>query len=618
MIATALLLIMLAAAGDDPPGPDEPAREIPVSVPTDDAVDTADTGRRAVERGVRFLLDRQLVDGSWAGWAAQYKGGVSALVTFALLRSGVAPTHPAIVRALAYLEHQVPEHTYSAGSLLMALGAAGDREHLPWMRRTTAWLLEQMPSSGLYAYPDRHEDLSNSLFVAIGLDLVADRGVKVPVSAWKDLIRGAMSCHAEAERARDEAGGAVTRTGFSYRPNTAASGSMAAAGITILEICRRRLDGKLPARQDDATRRAQRDALAWLAANFTVNKNPPNRSWHFFHLWGYERVGAFLGIREIGSHDWYDEGAAFLVKHQKKAGNWYADIDASEYDKGSEEMAELRTAVALLFLRRASAATSSRDAPAHVYATAERKDGLRLRAAGDTPLRLWVEKPPAGTLRVDYHALRDGDDESAWFAGSDQADESFAVRHEFARSGSWQIWCEIDAGVASLTSDRLEVSIDKVLEPEYVEHATDATRNVLADGKKEVESSSDAKDAERAELAFDNLQGTFWRCDADDAEPWIRARLDKPVVANRVLLTCAMPRRASRDALRTAAARVTLNGRHRYEVEMPRDPDRKAILDLPRRARIQSVQVELVAARGAEIGSASIGIAEVELQLRRD
>ena len=42
----------------------------------------------------------------------------------------------------------------------------------------------------------------------------------------------------------------------------------------------------------------------------------------YYYLYAVERVGVLTGLKYIGSHDWYREGAAFLVKDQRPDGSW--------------------------------------------------------------------------------------------------------------------------------------------------------------------------------------------------------------------------------------------------------------------------------------------------------
>jgi len=575
----------------------------------------------AVERAIDFLVDRQLLDGSYTGWADSHRGGVTALVAYALLRSGVPPEHPTILRALAWLETQPPDRTYTASALLLALAATGRAEHLPWMERAAALLVEWMPPSGLWSYPGQHEDLSNTLFVALALDHAADRGVQIHPDTWRALLEGTLSCRCEEARASGKLGGTVVARGFGYRPGDEACGSMTAAGVTILEICARRLGPRLPGVRRRALEQARGAAVAWLSDSFTFERNPPERSWHFFHIWGYERVGSLLRLERIGGHDWYREGAEFLLRNQKKAGNWYADIDPRRYDPGGEGMAEMRTAIALLFLTRATAGVTSQRSLEKVYTTGEREDGLRLRGAGDTPLALWIEGAPAGTRDVAYVArlVGDGGAEAIPIGRSESAEDGFAIRREFPRCGKWEIRAAIGTPAGAVELGPLAVSIERVVEPRFLTYASDATRNAFAAAEGvEIEASSFVDEARGPARAFDRLQATYWECAATDGEPRIEIRLRRPVLGGRLLFSHPRNRRFAADLARATRIEVTVNGRHRFEGDLPIDAGTKGELDLPRNVPVQSVEVRIRAVAGGALGRDPVGFGEIELQRRDD
>src|SRR5690606_2985736 len=89
-------------------------------------------------------------------------------------------------------------------------------------------------------------------------------------------------------------------------------------------------------------------ALAWLGRHFTVRENPGmGNQWHYYYLYGVERVGRLTARRFIGDHDWYREGADFLVQEQDPL---------SQYWKGSGhaegQNPHISTALGLLFLAK--------------------------------------------------------------------------------------------------------------------------------------------------------------------------------------------------------------------------------------------------------------------------
>lgn len=113
---------------------------------------------------------------------------------------------------------------------------------------------------------------------------------------------------------------------------------MTAAGIACLKICQDRLSKNRGAQQKAEA--GIQKGLTWLAARFQVALNPNSHQSHYYYLYGVERVGSFLGIKKIGEHVWYDEGAAHLVGFQWSDGSWHRSIED--------------TCFALLFLNRAS------------------------------------------------------------------------------------------------------------------------------------------------------------------------------------------------------------------------------------------------------------------------
>ena len=110
----------------------------------------------AIDKGVAYLLQEQDLDGSWSGWQDRYPTGATALVAYALLKSGVPKDHQAVRRALAYVAERPPRYTYEAGTQLMAFLAA---DKVRWKDHAAGILDELLDwQIGDWGYPGGHGD----------------------------------------------------------------------------------------------------------------------------------------------------------------------------------------------------------------------------------------------------------------------------------------------------------------------------------------------------------------------------------------------------------------------------------------------------------------------------
>jgi hypothetical protein len=131
---------------------------------------------------------------------------------------------------------------------------------------------------------------------------------------------------------------------------------MTCAGVTCLGIVKERLWARSKLTPDVSKRldKGMLDGLAWLSDHFTVADNPdPPSQWHYYYLYGLERTGAKVGVRFVGTHDWYREGAEHLLAAQEKGGGW-AEAAMSGKPADNCESAVTQTCFALLFLKRAT------------------------------------------------------------------------------------------------------------------------------------------------------------------------------------------------------------------------------------------------------------------------
>ncbi len=173
-------------------------------------------------------------------------------------------------------------------------------------------------------------DNSNSQYAALGLRACAEASVIVE----KKVIRDALNWW---EKAQSSDGG------WTYGGAGTSWGSMSAGGVGAVVIYN--WMSRKPWQGD----RTVKKGMEWLSMNWDVTKNPKRQEaknddkHHGYYLYGLERVGMLYGADLIGAHNWFDEGAKFLLQNQQADGSW-------QFQDGRF----VDTCFAILFLRRAT------------------------------------------------------------------------------------------------------------------------------------------------------------------------------------------------------------------------------------------------------------------------
>lgn len=291
--------------------------------------------RDAVRRGMKVLRSWQGEDGRWP--ERHLPGGETALATLALLYAGEPPDSPHVLAALPHVRDQQNQHVYVVSLKIMVLAQADPEAYRREIREAALWLADAQNSSGLWSYTPHQEpvDHSNTQFALLGLHAAAQVGMPIPASVWR-------KAHEALLAAQNEDGG------WGYRQGMDSRGSMTAAGVSDLIIVGSRLVGgrelKVRKGEDPACGRTQinrpiAEGLIWLARHFTARRHPGLGTSHI-HYWLYaaERCGMLSGQGRFGRHDWYREGAAYLVGKQLPNGSWGDDL--------------VETCFALLFLAK--------------------------------------------------------------------------------------------------------------------------------------------------------------------------------------------------------------------------------------------------------------------------
>ena len=296
--------------------------------------------RATILRSIQALKDARKPDGTWPDYAQE--GGVTALVTYALLEAGVSPAGDDLARALAHVCDLPHQSTYVVSLKVLALASADPKRYAGAIQSGADWLAEHQTATGAWGYGTpppaalagakvggaleqarseaeirrqyERPDASNSQFALLALAEADRAGAAVSQEVWRRADR-----HFRAVQ--------LTGGGWSYVHQAAspgeAYGSITAAVAAGLYLCHERLAGAEPEATTDERLAVLEKGVGWVADHYTLRENP-NRSlaWYYFWLYSLERLGVISGRRTFGDHDWFREGTAVLVRGQRSDGRW--------------------------------------------------------------------------------------------------------------------------------------------------------------------------------------------------------------------------------------------------------------------------------------------------------
>jgi hypothetical protein len=411
-LAVAAALARPVQAGDAPDDPVARKRKIEAAKRLEAEAEKMLVERvnAAIDRGARWLEERQAPDGVWSSPSdANGRWGVQALCILTLLKCGRDEDAPAVKRGLVPWKELYETaakggtlRVYDAGISLMMLDALYGTTDKPKDARYASpkkkrcrypkemeeiarnlvdfLVTKRNREADGWRYPDGASDgpvdMSNTQYALLGLWAASRCGFDAPPECYhgaveyclrtqakdgKEVVRW-MPNPAHEPGIEDRygpflAGPKDKARGWAYLPGLQAwTGSMTTAGIAVLAIAKDRLrDAKaLTPEREKQIDASMRDGVAWLAENFKVDGNPglaTQAGWHYYYLYGLERVGGVTGLPLIGKHDWYRRGAEYLVEKQHGTGGWASD--APERTK-IHESPEIDSCFALLFLKRAT------------------------------------------------------------------------------------------------------------------------------------------------------------------------------------------------------------------------------------------------------------------------
>jgi hypothetical protein len=312
----------------------------------------------AIQRGIAYLHETQEQSGAWSGQA-----GVTELALLALLTAGESPDEPHVAAGLRFTSQLTPEQlnsTYAIALQTMVYAAANPIRYrnaiaanVRWFERTqirTAIGRHTARGVGAWTYDMQRVaigdvDNSNSQYAVLGLYAAREAGIPIDPQVWA-MAR-------EYWRACQQPDG-----GWAYKPQRMpATASMTTAGISSLIMTGVRAFRVREIVVGDTIRDcglgesdgALAAGIDWLGRHFSVRENfGHGPQWHLYYLYGLERAGRLTGLRYFKGHDWYREGAQYLVSVQVKQPNgtgfWQGDVSPV-----------VSTSFALLFLAKGRA-----------------------------------------------------------------------------------------------------------------------------------------------------------------------------------------------------------------------------------------------------------------------
>lgn len=349
----------------------------------------------AIQRGIEFLRREQQQLGRAAILSA-YPLGEDCTVYYALRMSGLAVDDPLLVSLRPRMLSAVSEvdQTYTLSLSLLGLLATDPRTYrgvaeglverlvkgqVPGrggggfgyvLPRAAGWTSSSTRGTAHWPAPQDWTDPSNTQYAVLALRAAVDHGLPVDAEVFEKAAKYFV------ELQKFDGGVGYSRK---HRPEPYLAMTAGAAGS--LFQCEDRLGDDLSARgvrrQLDS---AQDRAIEWIERNLHF----PDRSgpWPFYSAYAIERLGHYSQRRRFGDHDWYAEGAAWLLSIQNEDGAWRDGQRRGPLSRNSVTSAAVSTSFALLFLTRSS----------RVHTRQSDQLFVLLQAYGENPHRFDAER----------------------------------------------------------------------------------------------------------------------------------------------------------------------------------------------------------------------------------
>ncbi|MDY3562175.1 terpene cyclase/mutase family protein [Gemmata sp. JC673] len=232
----------LAGAFAPPAGTQPPRDDSAPGVAPKDNVKMDDATKKAVDKALKYLADRQEADGAWASGNTAITG----FVLLAFMANGHMPNqgdygrHVAkgvrhlcsAARADGYLVGARGGNMYCHGMATLALtqayGMTGDEDVKKVTKRAIDLIVKTQNNEGGWRYDPSPTgaDISVTIMQVMALRGAKDAGVHVPDKVMRDALKYVNRCY-------DKKSG-----GYKYQPFSAGAGyARTAAGVCVLQLC---------------------------------------------------------------------------------------------------------------------------------------------------------------------------------------------------------------------------------------------------------------------------------------------------------------------------------------------------------------------------------------------
>jgi hypothetical protein len=326
VLLAAFVGLFAAPAAAQPPKADEPEPKPGGVVPKDNVKMDAET-KKAVDKALRYLVDKQELDGAWGNTA------ITSFTLMAFMANGHMPNQgehgKAVAKGVRYLCSTAREDGYLVGArggnmychgmatlaLTQAYGMTGDEDVKKVTKRAIELIVKTQNNEGGWRYEPAptDADISVTIMQVMALRGAKDAGIHVPDKTMDNAIKYVNRCY-------DKRTG-----GYRYQPFGGPVGyARTAAGVCVLQLCGK-FDG------DEINK-----AIEYLEK---ASDDPG-------HYW-YGHYYACHAMNQVGGELWekyYKRMRDSLLRTQRSTGEWYETRREAAYGPNYQ------TAIAVLIL----------------------------------------------------------------------------------------------------------------------------------------------------------------------------------------------------------------------------------------------------------------------------